>query len=535
MGVRVPSSVLGDLCLGNDDDLTKDDDIVSKDKGCIVKKSRDSLWRGQYCCVPLCRHSHGEQEERKELFNERLSFHSFPDMATDKERVQQWIAKIRRDPGINFVIHKSTKVCSKHFTPDDFTCGGGEPFAPRRVLKKSAIPSVFPWSSSTSERTTTTSKLAAGEKQRSDNYLQASSELTDEFSIELSDGAEFSEVDVDFASEVDRLRAEVSDLTGKLTKLQSKYDKSLFRLENIKEDDESVHFHTGFPNYDTLLAFYKHVLEEDAKVMRQWRSGESKESYSEMKSGRNSKLSLLEQFFLTLVRLRLGLLEFDLANRFSLSQSTVSRITMTWINLLYHSLKGLERYPPWHVVKKYMPAAFKEQYPNTRLIIDATEFGIERPSSLVSQSCTFSSYKNKNTVKVLIGIIPSGPIVFVSPVYEGSISDKKLVQVSGLLDKLEISDEIMADKGFDIQDLLAPLGVRLNIPPFLSSSTQFSCEDVLKTKKIAKLRIHVERAILRFKEFRILHSPIPASMWDSINELIYVCIMLCNFSPPLVC
>ena len=43
MGVRVPSSVLEDLCLGNDEDLTKDDDIVSKVKGCIVKKSRDSL------------------------------------------------------------------------------------------------------------------------------------------------------------------------------------------------------------------------------------------------------------------------------------------------------------------------------------------------------------------------------------------------------------------------------------------------------------------------------------------------------------
>ena len=43
------------------------------------------------------------------------------------------------------------------------------------------------------------------------------------------------------------------------------------------------------------------------------------DSYEEIKSGRNCKLPLLEQFFLTLVRLRLGLLEFDLANRFSLS------------------------------------------------------------------------------------------------------------------------------------------------------------------------------------------------------------------------
>ena len=73
-----------------------------------------------------------------------------------------------------------------------------------------------------------------------------------------------------------------------------------------------------------------------------------------------------------------------------------------------------------------MPASFKEQYPNTKLIIDATEFGIEHSSSLVSQSTTFSSYKNKNTVKILVGIMPSGGIVFISPTYEGSISDKKI-------------------------------------------------------------------------------------------------------------
>ena len=61
-----------------------------------------------------------------------------------------------------------------------------------------------------------------------------------------------------------------------------------------------------------------------------------------------------------------------------------------------------------------MPEVFKEQYPNTRLIIDTIEFVIERPSSLVSQSTTFSAYKNKNTVKVLIGIMPSGAIVYIS-------------------------------------------------------------------------------------------------------------------------
>ena len=237
---------------------------------------------------------------------------------------------------------------------------------------------------------------------------------------------------------------------------------------------------------------------------------------------------------MTMVRLRLGLLELDLAFRFDISQSSVSRITVTWINLLHHSLKAIECFPPWHVVNKYMPEVFKSEYPNTRLILDATEFSVNRPSSLLSQACTFSAYKNRNTVKVLVGIKPSGAVSFVSEVYEGSVSDRKLVEVSGLLDKLEAGDEIMADKGFTIQDLLTPIGVRLNVPPFLNSQAQMPANDVILTKKIAQLRVHVERAIGRIKEFRILQSTIPATMRDSINELIYVCCMLTNFSPPLV-
>ena len=87
-----------------------------------------------------------------------------------------------------------------------------------------------------------------------------------------------------------------------------------------------------------------------------------------------------------------------------------------------------------------MPESFRKHYPNTRIIIDATEFTVERSSSLVTQSSTFSTYKNRNTVKVIIGIMPSGPVTF--------ISDKKLVQVSGLLEKLESGDEIRQTRVF---------------------------------------------------------------------------------------
>ena len=52
-------------------------------------------------------------------------------------------------------------------------------------------------------------------------------------------------------------------------------------------------FILGFLIMKLSLLFYKDVLEEDAKVMKQWRNGESKDNHAEMKSG---KLPLLEKF-----------------------------------------------------------------------------------------------------------------------------------------------------------------------------------------------------------------------------------------------
>ena len=80
--------------------------------------------------------------------------------------------------------------------------------------------------------------------------------------------------------------------------------------------------------------------------------------------------------------------------------------------------------------------------------------------------------QNHNTYKVLIGISPSGAVIFVSKLYSGSISDKELTRQSGLLDLLERDNSLMADRGFDILEDLAPRGVRLNIPPFLSGKSQ---------------------------------------------------------------
>ena len=72
--------------------------------------------------------------------------------------------------------------------------------------------------------------------------------------------------------------------------------KCLFSLENIKDNDTMI-FYTGFTDYETLLAFYEEVLEDDAMVMRQWSGQRSEPHYDDIKVGPSCKLPLLEQFF----------------------------------------------------------------------------------------------------------------------------------------------------------------------------------------------------------------------------------------------
>ena len=76
----------------------------------------------------------------------------------------------------------------------------------------------------------------------------------------------------------------------------------------------------------------------------------------------------------------------------------------------------------------------------------------------------------------------------------------------------------MADKGFTVEDLL-PLGVSLNIPPFLGSKGQMSPQEMVETQSIGSLRIHVEREINKIKNVHIWDSVVPFTMFGVVNQM----------------
>ena len=74
-----------------------------------------------------------------------------------------------------------------------------------------------------------------------------------------------------------------------------------------------------------------------------------------------------------------------------------------------------------------MAECFNANYPDTFIVLDATELCTETRSCLALQLQLYSSYKSRTTLKDLIGISPNGSIYFVSELWSGFISDRELV------------------------------------------------------------------------------------------------------------
>ena len=87
-----------------------------------------------------------------------------------------------------------------------------------------------------------------------------------------------------------------------------------------------------------------------------------------------------------------------------------------------------------------------------------------------------------NIVKVLVGLSETGAVTFMSEAYGGSTSDRQVFERNGLLQKLEANDVVLADRGFNIQNLLLRRNVRLDIPDFDPQKGQLEQKQLYRSK-----------------------------------------------------
>ena len=310
----------------------------------------------------------------------------------------------------------------------------------------------------------------------------------------------------------------------------------IFGVDRFKGDPFNFQFYTGIPDYLSFLSLCDFLQPERHRLSSLYYQFKDRDSTYKNMRGREPVLSVQDQLFMVLSRLKQGYRELDLAHRFSISIFTVSEIFSKWISHMAHIFSQVPMWPSKQLIQAKMPQVFKDlKYDNTRCIVDCTEIFIQQPSTnLVMQSVLFSSYKNHHTAKGLVAIAPHGPITFVSDLYAGSATDFDITKHCGMLDLLEPHDHIMADKGFEIQRLLDERCVRVDHPPILRGVTVMSAEQEVTTRRIAKLRIHVERAIERIKNFRVLQETFPQSQWRMLNDIWKVCAFLTLLQQPIL-
>ena len=311
----------------------------------------------------------------------------------------------------------------------------------------------------------------------------------------------------------------------------------------VTESDERVNYYTGFDTKDLLFGIWESI-EAGAEKLKYWRGKTSLEpkkyeNSSQKKPGPKRLLPPYFEFLMTLIYLRLGLPQIVLSDLFGVDRTCVTQTLVTWIKYLHDTLVPvLLVWPSQSQVRKRMPQCFQKHYGKTRVVIDCTEFFIQRPRNKEEQYRTYSQYKSHNTFKCLVGVNPNGAFTFISDFWSGNVSDRALTEQCGLLEMLDPDDQVMADRGFHIEDVLLKFHASLAAPPFTrpgfgKKGRRLNVNEIRKTRDIARLRIHVERAIERLKKFKLLRNVMPYCLWDVSDLIVKLCAALCNLKGPL--
>lgn len=247
-----------------------------------------------------------------------------------------------------------------------------------------------------------------------------------------------------------------------------------------------------------------------------------------------TEITVLDRVVLVLIRLKTCLSFTCLATLFGISKTSVHRCFYHTVRSLATVLEAAIPWPSKEEIARNLPICFDE-YREVRVVLDCTEVQVEKCHCSSCRILTYSHYKGCHTAKVLIGVSPGGLITFVSNSFGGRSSDKACVDKSGVLNKLaSFQDDVMVDKGFNIDAQCESLGLGIVQPPFLRQKAQFTADDATRTIKIARARVHVERAIQRMKIFKVLKGLVPWETVGVLDDIFIVIAGIVNLSAPIL-
>lgn len=123
--------------------------------------------------------------------------------------------------------------------------------------------------------------------------------------------------------------------------------------------------------------------------------------------GRSKRNFQFDEYLITSIYIRESIEMEILADLFEVSQSHVSCIITTWINVLYEVFKRWLKHPTAETVRRSLPENYPSKYRDARTILDCTEFFTVKPRNCTAQATAYSNYNHPITLKLLVGITPT--------------------------------------------------------------------------------------------------------------------------------
>ena len=128
-------------------------------------------------------------------------------------------------------------------------------------------------------------------------------------------------------SELDDCKKKLTDCEINYTKLKRKVEKSKVKYFNFSSltDDNMVNFFTGMATF-SIFSWLLNRIKPHVKLF-------------------HKSLSLEDHLLIVLMKLKLGLLNKDIAQRFGVSSSTITKIFRGWVPIMGSSMKNLIVWP----------------------------------------------------------------------------------------------------------------------------------------------------------------------------------------------
>jgi DDE superfamily endonuclease len=217
--------------------------------------------------------------------------------------------------------------------------------------------------------------------------------------------------------------------------------------------------------------------------------------------GRTSELDERDQLLLTVVWLRVYPTHEVLAYLFGVSDSTVSRIIQRVLPLLEAAGRDTMRQPDPGRKRRRSLDALLADTPELAVVIDSFEQQVQRPKDPNQRDGFYSGKKKTHTLKSQVAVDEeTGAIVDVSASVPGPTADLKLLEQTGLMERLPAGVGGIGDLAYLGIDQLHPQGLGA-CPRRKPRGKPRPPEDVAYNTAFSRRRIIVENTIGRLRYY----------------------------------